>query len=385
MIGPIIVFALDLTGATKLDRYQVLAVLVVSLALASASKHFIEDPFRRRRARHASRHGQQSQSRPRRRTAYLLGGSLIALTLVAAGVPWNLAQTQLNTLASKTALNSDTPGALALSPTDPSPVPSGVALVPNPAVAGQDYYLQDRPNCAIYDYLHHSIADNTCAYGATGAPKTIVLVGDSHAAQFSTPLADYVARNGDYRLKVMMRNGCPFNTVPPYSGSAPLTVCADQDKAELAQIIAAKPALVVTAAMAPVSYQKDLDWTWPSTQQQIDGYRDILSQLTAAGIPTAVIRDVPRPATNVPTCLQQNPHQYSACDTSRADALTPDPLVQAAQGMPGVQVVDLTPWLCVGQTCPAVVGNVVVYRDSHLTNTYAHTLSIPLANDLKLP
>ena len=37
-------------------------------------------------------------------------------------------------------------------------------------------------------------------------------------------------------------------------------------------------------------------------------------------------------------------------------------------------VADMTPWVCPRGTCPAVVGDVLVYRvGSHLTATYALT------------
>jgi len=387
---PIIVFTLDVTGYQMLDRNQTLLVVALSLLLAAASKHFIEDPFRRRRRQPAHSRATDGQpvprrARPQRRTAYLLGGGLIVLTLVAATVPWQLAQTRLNALAATTTLDDKHPGALALDPTHPLAVPSGVALEPDPSVADQDMFMKTLPNCAIYDYVNNPPAGDACSYGAQAAPKTIVVIGDSHAGMFSTALADFVTRDPSYRVKVMMRNGCPFNAVPPSSGGAPLTVCSDQNQAELAAIIAMKPALVVTAAMSPQSYQDDLNWTWSSRQVMVAGYRAMLQPLSDAGIPVAVIRDVSRPAENVPSCLERNPSQPSACDTAQSVALpSTDPLVQATAGLPRVSVVDLTKWLCVGGVCPAVIGNVVVYRDNHLTDSYVHTLSVPLTDALDL-
>jgi hypothetical protein len=44
-----------------------------------------------------------------------------------------------------------------------------------------------------------------------------------------------------------------------------------------------------------------------------------------------------------------------------------------------VVVADMTPWFCADGSCPAVIGNVLVYRDSqHLTRTYVSTLTAPL-------
>jgi hypothetical protein len=114
------------------------------------------------------------------------------------------------------------------------------------------------------------------------------------------------------------------------------------------------------------------------------GYRALLGPLAEAGIPVTVIRDVPLMAENTPRCLLRNPGQTSACDTPREIALGPeqDPLVEAVSTMPNSRVVDLTDWLCTPTVCPAVVGNVVVYRDNHLTDSYVRTLTEPIIAQL---
>ncbi|MFC0542292.1 acyltransferase family protein [Kutzneria chonburiensis] len=367
---PLIVFAVDLTDGGELGRKRQLAVLVASFVLAALSKHFVEDPFRKRL---------------KQRGSLVLGACLIAVSLVASVVPWQIAQQRLDSLAASITLDADHPGALVLDPTGQAKAPSGVALQPDPTVAGRDFPFAGKADCVPFDYAHHNVADASCAYGDAQAPNTIVLIGDSHAAMFSTALADYVQRNPLYRLKVMMRNGCPFSATPPSEAGVALTDCSDQDKGELAAILAAKPALVVTTAMSQESYKQDLNWTWRSPQAMVDGYRGVLKPLSDAGIPVAVIHDVPRPLTSVPECVQRNPQQFSRCDTPLDRAFPPaDTLVQAATGLPGAKVVDLTKWLCTGAVCPGVIGNVIVYRDNHLTNTYVHTLSKPLADALGL-
>ncbi|WP_434724031.1 SGNH hydrolase domain-containing protein [Mesorhizobium sp. RIZ17] len=48
--------------------------------------------------------------------------------------------------------------------------------------------------------------------------------------------------------------------------------------------------------------------------------------------------------------------------------------------MPGVAVVDMNDAICGKDSCPAVVGNIVVWRDNHhLTATYALALAPRLA------
>ncbi|HEV7976494.1 acyltransferase family protein [Amycolatopsis sp.] len=372
---PVIVLLLEVTQRAELDWAQVLFAVVLSFVLAAASKHLVEDPFRRRRA--AGR---------RRRGTYLLGAALVALPALVIVAPWQTAQAQLDALAGAAVLNSAHPGAMALDPVDPRPARAGAALVPDPAVAAADLPLADRPSCNTYDIAELPVAGQACTYGSPAAPKTMVLVGDSHAAQFSTVLAEYVGRNPDWRAKIMVRNGCPFNDVSPSIGGNQLSSCTEQNRAELAGILATRPDLVITSAMSPESYRKDLNWTWESRRIMVDGYRALLNPLRDARIPVTVIREIPRAAVPVPACLERNRQRHEVCDTPRAVAFPPggDPLAEAASQVPGIGVADLTNWICTPETCPAVVGNVVVHRDNHLTDSYVRTLYEPLVTQLGL-
>ncbi|MEU4741678.1 SGNH hydrolase domain-containing protein, partial [Actinosynnema sp. NPDC023658] len=278
--------------------------------------------------------------------------------------------------------DSQHPGALALDPDRPAPAPTGVALAPALDVAEQDW---PTGHCVDQD-LGEGIT--SCLHGDPAATKTAVVVGDSHAAQFSTALAEFARQEGAGRWKVhvITRNGCPFSTVPPTNAGVPLTVCSEENLVKLDVIRGLAPDLVLTAAMSPESYREDLNWTWESTDRMVEGYRAVLGPLSAAGIPVAVIREVPRPAKPVVACLQRHPDRTAECDTPRARAVgSPgDPLADAATGLDGVRVVDLTDWICRADVCPAVVGNVIVYRDNHLTDTYVKSLAVPLAVALGL-
>ncbi len=366
---PVIVFLLELTGRQVLDGYQVPVALALSLVLAALSKRFVEDPFRR--------HGHH-----RRRTAYGVGAALVAVTVAVASSGWASAESTLAALRGRSVIDAEHPGALALDPSRPLPARAGVALAPAPAVAAQDW---PRDDCTTRD-LGEGL--KTCVLGKPGAPKTLVVVGDSHAAQFSTALAEFARRGGgdQWQVHLLVRNGCPFSAVPPSEAGTPLTACSDENLKKLDHVLDLRPDLVLTAAMSRESYLKDLKWTWESTARMVDGYRTMLAALSEADIPVAVIRALPRPERPVVPCLERHPHRPTDCDTSRANAVgsSTDPLTAAATGLPGVRLVDLTDWICRADTCPAVVGNVVVYRDNHLTDTYVRSLVDPLIAALEL-
>ncbi|WP_236594374.1 acyltransferase family protein [Saccharothrix sp. 6-C] len=365
---PVIVFVLELTGRESLAGYEALAA-GVSLVLAAVSKHFVEDPFRRRRP-------------ARRRVTYGLGAVMVAVTVAVASGGWASAESALAALRGRSVIDADHPGALALDPGRPLSAPTGVPLAPAPAVAGEDWPHDD---CVTRDLPD---GFKSCVFGKPEAPRTLVVVGDSHAAQFSTALAAFARRGGgdQWQVHLLARNGCPFSTAPPTEAGTPLTVCSEENLKKLDHIRDLAPDLVVTAAMSPESYLKDLKWTWESTADMVDGYRTVLSALSDAAIPVAVIRELPRPERPVAPCLERRPDDPADCDTPRERAVgsPSDPLADAATGLPGVRVVDLTDWICRADTCPAVVGNVVVYRDNHLTDTYVRSLADPLVAALGL-
>ena len=68
----------------------------------------------------------------------------------------------------------------------------------------------------------------------------------------------------------------------------------------------------------------------------------------------------------------------STCATARSDAVRPDRIsgeVAAARAH-GATFVDTTDWLCTPNTCPVVVGDLLVLRDeTHLTPPMAEFLT----------
>jgi len=79
-----------------------------------------------------------------------------------------------------------------------------------------------------------------------------------------------------------------------------------------------------------------------------------------------------------PNCIEANPGDPLACSTTRAEGVVPDAEADAVAGAPdGVHLIDLTDRFCDQERCYAVVGDVMVYRDSsHLTQEYS-TLLMP--------
>lgn len=60
-----------------------------------------------------------------------------------------------------------------------------------------------------------------------------------------------------------------------------------------------------------------------------------------------------------------------------------NPAAIAAAGLDSVRLLDLTDGLCDPEDCPAVVGNVIVYHDSHhLSGSWVRSASGELARQM---
>jgi hypothetical protein len=105
-----------------------------------------------------------------------------------------------------------------------------------------------------------------------------------------------------------------------------------------------------------------------------EGYADALNKLTSKGLKLLAIRDTPLMGFDVADCVSAKRATLQKCSRSRDQAL-PGPTFHP-EGLEANQVLDLSELICKRDSCPPVVGGVLVYRDSnHLTATYAKTLA----------
>ena len=376
---PLIVFYVYLAGRTP--NLATAALLAgASVLLAALSYHFVEQPFRQAKRVKPSE-GRRFRSRPRTLRDYALGVSLIATTCLTAAAPWGVVEAKSASLNYEIS-DADYPGALAFDPGRPAHVPQQKAVVPDPAVATKDVPLTNKDGCNVYDPA--KTPDTGCTYGDIEAQRTLAIIGDSHASQYVDPLASIGERNG-WKVRAMVRNGCPFTAAPPASKDTVFSNCPEQNRQSLRKLLRMKPDMIVVTGMTPAGYKSALGWGWKNDRELVSGYQEMLRPLIEAGIEVSVILDSPLPAFSVPDCVERNGPAAPNCSVpdgpGRAQT---DPLRIAAQELGGLGVVDLGSYFCRNGSCPPVIGNVLVYRDNHLTATFARTLSGPLKRALKL-
>lgn len=249
--------------------------------------------------------------------------------------------------------------------------------------AGDDLPELYRNGCHLYDKRE---VKQRCIFGDPAGTFTIALWGDSHAAQWF-PALEAIAIAHHWRLITMTQGGCPFLDVEVYNRGAKshLTACQPwRDSAR--QFMRDQHVDVVFLSQ----YYGDLDNETrdPITAQQWDAQlRTLLPSIAADGIVPVVIGDAADPPDDVPACLSRNRQDTSACEARDDDAVTTSVVATISTVTDELEVgfIDPTRWLCSDHRCPAVVGDLLVYRDTHHLTATAVLWLQPLLEQLIAP
>jgi len=273
-------------------------------------------------------------------------------------------------------LGPNYPGAAALAakPADQAEKIKPAPVVPRPDAISLPTYWQQ--GCLV---PVSSPTPKECVYGDTSHPSlTVALVGDSMAGDWFTPL-EKIAADRHWELVTDLHSVCPLSSalmITPGTGG-PYASCHSWGAAVMRDLVTRiRPDVVLTSdwpGLATVGHPRG----GAAAQQEIgagmDAYWD---QLEGSGISVVAIKESPDMGLNVPDCMSKNPSSPANCTVPATKALKPNlPTVFATKAASGrVPLVDMNPLICGPVSCPPVIGNVLVYQDSHhLTSTYALT------------
>lgn len=248
------------------------------------------------------------------------------------------------------------------------------AIDPDPRVLAQDRpaYL---PQGCHQELLETEVGQ--CAAGDPQGKTVIAVVGDSHAAQWITAL-DTLGQARGWRVVSMSKSSCPpaLDVEVSRAGqSGPYWQCREWAEALPAALDELAPDLVLLSSAQYGVGEEEL----------ARGLGSMADELSAHDIPVALLRDTPRPDTDMAACLQQHPSVLSTCAFARSDAIADSGTGQdlLARTRPELNVIDLTDAICPQAQCAPVVGGVAVYRDSnHLSATYVRSLAPRLEQEL---
>jgi len=248
------------------------------------------------------------------------------------------------------------------------------------ASAAEPSTARAKAGCVL-DY--ETVTPKPCVFG--NGPRTIALFGDSHADHWSTPLIEAAGKNG-YRVETWLKNSCRASRFTTWSSKLKRDYFeCDRWRAEaIAQIIAAKPALVVISELALTSQRKMAAGKGEPDERDADwqaGLRATLTTLSEAGLKIAFIRDVPFNDENIDTCVARalwRDKAPSLCDQTRAYAANDQmAAVERAivDSVPGASYVDLTDRFCGTTTCHVFIDGMLAFRDQHhMATPFAQTL-----------
>ena len=99
-----------------------------------------------------------------------------------------------------------------------------------------------------------------------------------------------------------------------------------------------------------------------------------------------MLADIPLQGADPPECLSYNLEHAADCATAVEDAFSRQvsETERAAAGATGAAYLDFTPYFCNSETCPTIIGNLLVYRDDqHLTASFSARLAEPLEGEIR--
>jgi hypothetical protein len=198
-----------------------------------------------------------------------------------------------------------------------------------------------------------------CLYGDPAAPR-IVLFGDSHAAQWFPALEGF-ARSAGYSVEVHTKSSCPAVDLETLRQASPYPQCPTWRRAVIDRINAAPPSLVLVASFT----DPDLP---PGMRDDATTWGDALGRtLDALHAPVAVIADTPDMREDPAPCLSAHLADAEVCAQPRAIALAGAAREgeRTATAERGIPLLNLDEYLCDPEACPPIIGNTLVYRDSH--------------------
>ena len=371
---PVLVLAAARYGHA-LAIWQALVCSALSLVLAAGSFLLVEYPI----------HFSQFFAN-RLRLSLALGGALTAATLIAATataatVPTlsggGSSPTAANLAAAKETERAHNPWLARIDAIE-APLATAIsgAVDTRDVPSNLDPSLRDAAGdkaAPFVDGCDNAFKDATvrrCQFGDTNSKTTIVLFGDSHAAQWF-PAVDAIANRRKWRLVTLTKATCPPIEISIYSPvlGRQFTECDQWRTAALARIRSEKPLMVIAGAARHYGPEYDFD---VYGAKWLSGLTAMVRDLRTMTPHVVMLGPTPKPTQDVPSCLSDHLRDVGACMPSLAQSVNAAGAVAERNAVvrAGGSYLRVPSWLCTRSSCPVVVDNLLAYRDdNHLTTT----------------
>lgn len=267
----------------------------------------------------------------------------------------------------------------------------GLAITSVPADLEPSLTGADADAPVIYEDECHVDAEATeppgeCAYADFESDTTIVLMGDSHAAQWF-PAVIRVAKENGWKLLARTKSSCTPADITPYNSilERDYTECDEWRDNVLDEIDEIKPAMVILSGEDSPALSENED---QSPEAWADAWTSTLDRITASAGQAVTLTDTPRSPTgdSIPECISVNQDEVQDCILDHAKAMDDSGNREASMAAAedaGAHVIETVGWFCISGECPVITESTLVYRDSHHISTpYARSLSTLLGDAL---
>jgi peptidoglycan/LPS O-acetylase OafA/YrhL len=231
-----------------------------------------------------------------------------------------------------------------------------------------------------------------CVSGDTDADRTMVLIGDSHAQMWVTPINAVAERSG-YQLVTLIKLGCsPYDlTEWHFTRGEPFEECTQYQEWVDEQLAELDPEVIVASGATTLRTVDPADGTLLSSRKSAPVIREGIASAASTWRESAdtvrLLGDVPQLPFIAADCLSDPGNTAADCSFALSPyTLRSNALVRAGAAGQDVGYVDVIDMFCLEETCPSVVEDIVVYFDNdHITDTYAAWLTDELERRLDLP
>lgn len=339
---PILVFYYSYFAKETVSNLAGIIILISTFVLSILSIKLLETPVRKINVK-------QSKMK-------LLGIlAAFVLPVVIVGVSWMVYVDQSQARLDEYSL-FDHPGARSISDnvtpnTDINPIPSAIeakAHLPS---------FYEKGNCSSSGT---SSKATMCSFGELENPDyTIALVGGSHSGHWF-PALEKMSENLNIQIDVYIKDACRF-TNDDFDGLL-TEACMEWNDNLMEPLLSNPPDLVFTTAN--INIQDTIPEGYLNKWAELQGITKVFA-----------VRDNPRMNTDIPLCVEEN--DSDQCSEPRKDVLSAIPPWENTENIPdNVYFADMSEYFCDDETCPPVIGNVLVYRDRHHISTiYSETMA----------
>jgi hypothetical protein len=259
------------------------------------------------------------------------------------------------------------------------------SIRPDPARAASDLPPVYANGCHVF--APQVTRARFCVYGDRSARKAVVLIGDSHVAQWF-PAFDSAARSAHLKLLYLTKSSCPGETVSVrvWQGNAYYRACDTWRDNAFTLIKQYKHVdLVVMGGFARhqlVERRTNNHITDPKlrAEEWAAGIRRTVRTLEGVAAGFVILRDTPLPRVDSAHCLVSSGGDNRACETtyrSASSQLFGETERAVALRYPRVGTADFSSAFCTRSRCrPVTSTGILRWRDQgHMTATFARVLA----------